>query len=98
MYDSYELGQLSQFSRLHAGKIAVPTGRICGFVPAELAHFKSDPVGQILRSRAKPIASPIGLLSVDRRSFSRSETSSREREPTLLKRGSPTCIQIGEVI
>src|SRR5581483_6146032 len=33
-------------------EIAGPTGRVYSFVPAELAHFKSDPVGQ-MRALAK---------------------------------------------
>ena len=32
--------------------IVGPEGRVCSFVPAELAHFKSDPVGQ-MRALAK---------------------------------------------
>jgi predicted methyltransferase len=83
MYDSYKLGQLSQFSRVHAGsivvdvwpgsgdwtrlfsKIAGPTGRICSFVPAEIAHFKSDPVGQMQALAEEPGLENVEVVSAD---------------------------------
>jgi len=45
--------------------IVGPEGRVYGFVPAELAHFKSDPVGR-MRALAKEAGREnVGVVSAD---------------------------------
>jgi predicted methyltransferase len=76
MYDQSKLSELIRFARVNAGStvfdiypgdgdwtrlfsdIVGPEGRVYSFVPAEVAHFKNG--CSIPRSRARPIASPIG--------------------------------------
>ncbi|WP_192258015.1 class I SAM-dependent methyltransferase [Mesorhizobium silamurunense] len=63
MYDQSKLSELIRFARVDAGSIVIdvypgdgdrlfsdivgPEGRVYSFVPAEVAHFKNDPVGRI---------------------------------------------------
>ena len=40
-------------------------GRVCSFVPAELAHFKSDPVGQMRALAKEPGRENVEVVSAD---------------------------------
>lgn len=45
--------------------IAGPAGRVYTFVPAELAHFKSDPVGQMRALAKEPRRENVEVVSAD---------------------------------
>jgi len=45
--------------------IAGPAGRVYSFVPAELAHFKSDPVGQMRALAKEPGRENVEVVSAD---------------------------------
>lgn len=45
--------------------IAGPAGRVYTFVPAELAHFKSDPVGQMRALAKEPHRENVEVVSAD---------------------------------
>ncbi|HVQ15071.1 MAG TPA: methyltransferase domain-containing protein [Vicinamibacterales bacterium] len=45
--------------------IAGPEGRVYSFVPAELAHFKSDPVGQMRALAKEPGRENVQVISAD---------------------------------
>jgi predicted methyltransferase len=45
--------------------IAGPTGRVYSFVPAELAHFKSDPVGRMRALAQEPGRENVEVMSAD---------------------------------
>src|SRR6186713_1759991 len=45
--------------------IAGPAGRVYSFVPAELAHFKSDPVGQMRALAKEPGRENVQVISAD---------------------------------
>ena len=45
--------------------IVGPEGRVYGFVPAELAHFKSDPVGRMRALAAEPGRENVEVISAD---------------------------------
>jgi predicted methyltransferase len=45
--------------------IVGPEGRIYGFVPAELAHFKSDPVGRMRALAKEPGRENVQVVSAD---------------------------------
>jgi predicted methyltransferase len=45
--------------------IAGPEGRVYSFVPAELAHFKSDPVGQMRALAKEPGRENVEVVSAD---------------------------------
>jgi predicted methyltransferase len=45
--------------------IVGPEGRVCSFVPAELAHFKSDPVGQMQALAKEPGRENVEVVSAD---------------------------------
>jgi predicted methyltransferase len=45
--------------------IVGPEGRIYGFVPAELAHFKSDPVGRMRALAREPGRENVQVVSAD---------------------------------
>jgi len=45
--------------------IVGPEGRVYSFVPAELAHFKSDPVGQMRALAKEPARENVQVVSVD---------------------------------
>ncbi len=46
-------------------EIAGPAGRVYSFVPAELAHFKSDPVGQMQALAKEPGRENVEVVSAD---------------------------------
>jgi len=46
-------------------EIAGPTGRVYSFVPAELAHFKNDPVGQMQALAKEPGLENVEVVSAD---------------------------------
>jgi predicted methyltransferase len=45
--------------------IVGPEGRVYGFVPAELAHFKSDPVGRMRALAKEPGRENVEVISAD---------------------------------
>jgi predicted methyltransferase len=45
--------------------IVGPQGRVYGFVPAELAHFKSDPVGRMRALAKEPGRENVEVISAD---------------------------------
>nr|WP_217705167.1 hypothetical protein [Peristeroidobacter soli] len=45
--------------------IVAPEGRVYSFVPAELAHFKSDPVGQMRALAKEPERANVQVVSAD---------------------------------
>jgi predicted methyltransferase len=45
--------------------IVGPKGRVCSFVPAEIAHFKSDPVGRMLALAKEPGRENVEVISAD---------------------------------
>jgi predicted methyltransferase len=45
--------------------IAGPEGRVYGFVPSELAHFKSDPVGRMRALAKEPGRENVEVISAD---------------------------------
>jgi predicted methyltransferase len=45
--------------------IVGPEGRVYSFVPAELAHFKSDPVGQMQALAKEPARDNVAVVSAD---------------------------------
>ncbi len=46
-------------------EIAGPAGRVYSFVPAELAHFKSDPIGQMRALAKQPGRENVEVVSAD---------------------------------
>ncbi|MGH8227332.1 MAG: class I SAM-dependent methyltransferase [Steroidobacteraceae bacterium] len=42
-----------------------PEGRVCSFVPAEIAHFKNDPVGRIRTLAKEPGRENVQVISAD---------------------------------
>jgi predicted methyltransferase len=53
-----------EWTRLFSG-IVGPEGRVVSFVPAELAHFKSDPVGRMRALAKEPGRENVEVVSAD---------------------------------
>jgi len=52
------------WTRLFSDKVG-PNGRVYSFVPAEIAHFKSDPVGQMRALAKEPGRENVEVISAD---------------------------------
>src|ERR1700736_4039550 len=69
MYDQSKLSELIRFARVDAGStvfdVVGPGGRVYSFVPAEVAHFKNDPVGRMRTLAKEPGRDNVEAVSAD---------------------------------